>query len=104
MHTNAHRKMQMPFKPYSLISIRAMCEIFTGSGLHMHTVELMLIQGSNINRPYLINVKQHNFFLFNHLFKELFNKALYALYTTIFTPSTKYYKCCSSSTRYPTAL
>ena len=104
MHTNAHRKIPRPFKQYSLISIRAMCKIFTGSGLHMHTVELMLIQESNINKPYLINVKQHNFFLFNHLFKELFNKSLYALYNTIFKPSKKDYKCCSNLTKYPTAL
>ena len=79
MHTNAHRKMPRPFKPYSLINIRAMCEIFTGSGLHMHTVELMLIQGSNINKTYLINVKQHNFFLFNYYLKNYLTKP-YMLY------------------------
>ena len=101
MHTE---KMPGLFKQYSLINIRAVWEISTGSGLHMRTVELMLIQESNINKPYLINVKQHNFFLFNHLFKELFNKALYALYTTIFKPSTKDYKCCSNLTKYPTSL
>ena len=75
MHTE---KMPGLFKQYSLINIRAVWEISTGSGLHMCTVEL-IIQESNINKPYLINVKQHNFFLFNHLFKELFNKSLHAL-------------------------
>ena len=76
MHTE---KMPGLFKQYSLINIRAVWEISTGSGLHMRTVELMLIQESNINKPYLINVKQHNFFLFNYYLKNYLTKP-YTIY------------------------
>ena len=57
MHTE---KIPRLSKQCSLINIRTVWKIFTSSGLHVHTVELVLIQGNNINKPYFINVKQHS--------------------------------------------
>ena len=51
-----------------------MWKIFTSSGLHVHTVELVLIQGSNINKPYFINVKQHSSSYFNTHLKNYLTK------------------------------
>ena len=41
-------------KQCSLIIIGTVWKIFASAGLHVHTVELVLIQGSNINKPYFI--------------------------------------------------
>ena len=98
MHTE---KMPRLSKQCSLINIRTVWKIFTSSGLHVHTVELVLIQGSNIYKPYFINVKQHNS---SYLITYLKNYLTKPYTLSIFKPSTKYYKCCSISTRYPTAL
>ena len=57
MHT---KKMPRLSKQCSLINNRTVWKIFNSSGLHVHTVKLVLIQENNIYKPYFINVKQHN--------------------------------------------
>ena len=60
MHINAHRKNAKVIQASSLINNRTVWKIFNSSGLHVHTVKLVLIQENNIYKPYFINVKQHN--------------------------------------------